>query len=122
MERSLFPAWLHGVAFATGTVLLGSLLLTMLLLWTELLESALYPWIYAVNALGVFVGGLVAGWRSKARGWLQGLYTGAGYVALMYLIGFLSFDLSLTPFTLLMLIAAVLLATLGGMIGVSLSS
>jgi putative membrane protein (TIGR04086 family) len=111
-----------GLLFTFGLVLIGSLLTAMLLSFTEMRESSLPYFTYAINIIALLFGGFVTGRRCGGKGWYYGGLTGIAYFLLVLLIGFLGFDMPMKWITLLYLIAAFLIAAVGGVFGVNSSS
>ncbi|WP_139490331.1 TIGR04086 family membrane protein [Brevibacillus dissolubilis] len=117
--RSTSASVMTGLLFTFGLVLSGSLLTAMLLSFTELRESSLPYFTYAINALGLLVGGFVTGRRCGGRGWYYGGLTGSAYFILVLLIGFLGFDAPMQLSTLFYLLGAFVVSAMGGVVGVN---
>lgn len=110
-----------GLLFTFGLVLIGSLVTAMLLSFTNLRENTLPYFTFAINCIGLLVGGWVTGSRCGSKGWYYGGLTGLAYFALVLLIGFLGFDAPLQLATLLYLIGAFVISAMGGVIGVNMA-
>ncbi|UFJ39014.1 TIGR04086 family membrane protein [Brevibacillus humidisoli] len=111
-----------GLLFTFGLVLVGALITALLLAFTDLHESSLPYFTYAINTLGLLIGGIVTGRRCGNRGWYYGGLTGLFYFILVLLIGFLGFDVPMQLVTLLYLAGAFILGALGGVIGVNMTN
>jgi putative membrane protein (TIGR04086 family) len=98
---------------------LGSLLTAILLSFTDLQESSLPYFTYAINFIGLLIGGIVTGRRCGGKGWYYGGLTGLAYFSLVILIGFLGFDAPLQLVTLFYLLGAFMISAAGGVIGVN---
>lgn len=111
-----------GLLFTFGLVLVGALLTALLLAFTDLHESSLPYFTYVINAVALLAGGMVTGRRCGNKGWYYGGLTGLFYFLLVMLIGFLGFNAPFRLVTLLYLVGAFVLAAIGGVIGVNMSS
>ena len=110
-----------GLLFTFGLVLVGSLVTALLLSLTDLRENSLPYFTYAINIVGLLIGGMVTGRKCGAKGWYYGGLTGISYFALVLLIGFLGFDAPLQIVTLLYLVGAFVVSAAGGIIGVNMA-
>ncbi len=119
MEKSSVSPMLFGILYTVIIVLIGSLILALLLEWTSLPESQIPMAMFLVNGIALFYGGFIAGRRSTARGWFSGAVSGFGYALIMLIIGFLAFDMNFSLEAVLFFIAAILLGTLGGALGIN---
>ncbi|RNB84361.1 TIGR04086 family membrane protein [Brevibacillus nitrificans] len=117
--RSASTSVLTGLLYTLGLVLIGALLATFLLSFTNLRESSLPYFTYFINAIGLLIGGYVTGRRCGGKGWYYGGLTGLTYFIVVLLIGFLGFDAPMQWGTILYLAAAFVLAGLGGILGVN---
>lgn len=120
--RSSSASVITGLLYTAGLVLLGALFTTLLLSFTNIRESSLPYFTYFINAIGLFVGGIVTGRNSGEKGWYYGGLTGLIYFLLIMLIGFLGFDAPFTWTTLLFMVGAFVVSAIGGIIGVNLSA
>ncbi len=110
-----------GLLFTFGLVLIGSLVTALLISFTDLRENTLPYFSYAINMIGLLIGGMVTGRRCGSRGWYYGGLTGLAYFAFVLLVGFLGFDAPLELATLLYLLGAFVIGAAGGVIGVNMS-
>ncbi|MGC5327983.1 TIGR04086 family membrane protein [Brevibacillus sp. SYSU BS000544] len=119
--RTTTASVVSGLLFTFGLVLIGSLLTALLLQFTDLRENSLPYFTYAINTIGLLIGGIVTGRKCGAKGWYYGGLTGLAYFTLVLLIGFLGFDAPLQLMTLLYLIGAFVVSAMGGAIGVNMA-
>lgn len=110
---------LLGLGVIVGSVLAGSVIITLLLRYTALSEVNLPYFTYGINGISILAGGWLAGAKSQKRGWLSGGLTGLFYVLLIFLIGFLAFDTSMRVQPLLFTVCVVSLSALGGILGIN---
>ncbi|MCZ0756125.1 TIGR04086 family membrane protein [Anoxybacillus sp. J5B_2022] len=114
------------VAYGVVTIFLlasmVSLLLSLLLKWTDVQESSLTFVIFACSLLSVFIGGVVAGGKGKERGWLIGGATGACFTLIVFLFQFLGMEQSFSTQQWLYHLGFFVVAMIGGVMGVNLSS
>ncbi|WP_421616848.1 TIGR04086 family membrane protein [Brevibacillus sp. TJ4] len=117
--RSASSSVLTGLLYTLGLVLTGALLASLLLHFTSMRESSLPYFTYIINIIGLLAGGFITGRRSGERGWYYGGMTGLAYFLFILLVGFLGFDAPLRWDTLLFLLAAFVIAGIGGILGVN---
>ncbi|MFC0212561.1 TIGR04086 family membrane protein [Paenibacillus chartarius] len=110
---------LSGLLYAFVMMAAGTLIVSLLLLWSNVQESSLPTYGKIVHGLSIFIGGWVAGKRSGSRGWYQGGILGALYAVTVGIVGFLAFDNSLNWAALALLGGAFAAGALGGMLGVN---
>lgn len=107
----------------TLIIILGSsFILSILLKFTEIQESALSLVIIAVSFLALFIGGFVSGGKGKEKGWLSGGGTGLFFTLLVFLVQFLGYQATFSLEQTLFHIGYIVIAVLGGIIGVNLTS
>ncbi len=112
---------LSGLVLMLTIVLLGSLIVSLLLQFTNLSESKMPIITYVVNAISLLTGGFITGYKAKERGWIYGGITGILYTIILLLVAFLAFDIVLTTKTLLTMISAFGISAIGGIFGVNFS-
>lgn len=117
--RATSTSVLTGLLFTLSLILVGALLTALLLSFTNIRESLLPYFTYAINIIGLLIGGFVTGRRCGGRGWYYGGLTGLVYFILVLLIGFLGFDVPMQLNTFLYLLAAFLISAIGGVFGVN---
>lgn len=120
--RSHSTSVMTGLFLTLGLVLLGSIITALLLSFSDIQESALPYFSYAINVISLLIGGYVTGRKSGVRGWYYGGLAGLGYFLLVLLIGFLGFDAPLELKTLLYTLFAFVIAAIGGVFGVNASA
>lgn len=110
---------LSGLISAAIVLLVGLLVLSILLTWTNMKEQSLTAWVYIIHALASAFGGLSSGKRADKKGWYHGGLAGVIYSVIILLAGFLGFDAGLDAATLAVLSLCFASGALGGMIGVN---
>jgi putative membrane protein (TIGR04086 family) len=110
---------LSGLLYALIMMVLGTLIISLLLLWSNVQESSLPSYGKIIHGIAVFVGGWVAGKRAGSRGWYSGGMLGLLYAAIVWIVGFLAFDNSLNLTSLALLTGSFAIGALGGMLGVN---
>ncbi len=79
MHRQQFTALLYGWIAVLGLMLVTSIILAFLLQFTTM-DETLLSWItLAAGLIILFTGGLIAGVKSKEKGWIIGSVTGIGF-------------------------------------------
>jgi putative membrane protein (TIGR04086 family) len=110
---------LSGLLYALIMMVLGTLIVSLLLLWSNVQESSLPTYGKIIHGIAIFVGGWVAGKRSGARGWYFGGVLGLLYALIVWIVGFLAYDNSLNLTSLALLSGSFGTGALGGMLGVN---
>lgn len=119
MRTRLFSALLYGWIFIFGLMFISSLILSFLLNFSNYVETN-YSWItLTISFIALFLGGLIAGIKHKEKGWLIGILTGLTFSILIFFIQFLGFDRPFSGEQFLVHSAFIMLALLGGIIGVN---
>ena len=111
-----------GTITTMGLVLIGSLLTSLLLHFSNLNEMNLPYFTYSINGLSLLIGGWIAGRKGGRKGWYFGGLTGIAYFILILLIGFLAFEVTPQLNALLYLAISFIVGALGGVFGVNMSS
>lgn len=109
-----------GLTYALIWLAIGALILSLLLQFTGLRESALSVVSYIVHGFATLVGGLSAGKRTEAKGWYQGSTLGIIYGLIVMLVSFLASNISPSLDSFIQLAIMIGSGTLGGMVGVNL--
>lgn len=109
-----------GLTYAIIWLAIGALVLSLLLQFTDLRESALAIVSYIIHGFATLVGGITAGKRTEAKGWYQGSTLGIFYSIIVMLTSFLASDVSPSWDSFMQLGIMVGSGALGGMVGVNL--
>ncbi|WP_164821701.1 TIGR04086 family membrane protein [Paenibacillus koleovorans] len=110
---------LSGLVNATICLLLGMLLLSLLLAFTDFKEQSVTAWVYMIHAISSAIGGIGSGKRAVNKGWYNGGIAGLIYGIIVLLTGFLGLDAHFDASTIAMLVLTFASGALGGMIGVN---
>ncbi|MDF2670320.1 MAG: hypothetical protein K0R67_2626 [Paenibacillus sp.] len=110
---------LSGLVNATVCLLIGMVVLSMFLAWTDMKEQSLSAWVYIIHAIASAIGGLGSGKRAEQKGWYHGGLAGAIYGVIILLAGFLGFDAHFGAQTFALLALSFACGALGGMVGVN---
>lgn len=108
-----------GLTYSLIWLAVGALILSLLLQFTGLRESALAIVSYVVHGFATLVGGLTAGRRTEAKGWYQGSTLGVMYGIIIMIISFLASNISPSIDSFIQLATMVGCGALGGMVGVN---
>lgn len=120
MDRFLVRSpLLAGLLTVWLLVLIGSFVTALVLNYTNVQEQHFNYFSYTINSLALLVGGWISGRRSERKGWYYGGLTGLLYAVIVFFIGLLAFDTPIDWNNLILFIGAVLVAAVGGMIGVN---
>ena len=117
---------IKGIALTTLTAFLITVVmmavLALLICYTPIPEEAVTPCVYILNYLSVFLAGLFAAASSGKKGFVTGALAGAGYMLLVYLLGFILFGgISFTVETLKSVGFCMLAGMVGGIVGINIS-
>ncbi len=102
--------------------LVVSLLFSLLLKFTSLTEQSIQWVVTTLGFIAVFIGGFVAGGKGKEKGLLLGALTAIIYTSIILLFNFLGFGQTLSAKNWMYHGGFLLIAMLGGVIGVNISS
>lgn len=98
---------------------LGAIVLSIVLMGTNLSESNLLPWVLCIHGFASLSGGFVAAKRSGRKGWYFGMANGILYTAILLLISFLATNASWSVIVPTLLAVTSFAGALGGMLGVN---
>lgn len=121
MAKNSFAAILYGVITTFVIVLTSSIILSLLLRFTNVQESSLTWVILTLSFLALFIGGFVSGGKGKQKGWLVGGGTGVLFSLLVFLVQFLGYQSSFSIAQMLYHIGYIIIAVFGGVIGVNMT-
>ncbi|UOQ47323.1 TIGR04086 family membrane protein [Gracilibacillus caseinilyticus] len=103
-------------------MLAASIILTLLLRFTSLGESTLEMSTLFISFIALFAGGLIAGLKAKHKGIWVGALTSLLFTFIVFCYRFLGLHLGFSVIELVNHTAYLLLAIIGAIIGVNLSS
>jgi putative membrane protein (TIGR04086 family) len=110
---------LSGLAYAFITMAVAALVSSLLLIAADQGEDALPTYAIIIHGLSALAGSFVCGRRSTSKGWYHGGVLGLLYIAIVLLVGFLSFDRDFNWNTLLFAAGAFVVGAFGGILGVN---
>jgi len=120
-NKILLRPILSGIISILGILIFSSFILSLLLQFTTITEASVHWFILPITLITLFIGGFIAGQRSGQRGWYVGALTGLAYLVLIWLITFLGFDSTLSLKNMIYYALYLILAIVGGMVGVNMS-
>lgn len=112
---------LSGILSIVSILFAFSLMISLLLHFTMIKEASVHWFLLPITLLTLFIGGVIAGYKSGQKGWYFGGVTGLAFLLIAWLVSFLGFDMLVTLKSLLIYLAYLLLAMIGGMFGVNMS-
>lgn len=121
MAKSRLTALLFGWIVVFGVMLFASIILSLLLRFTELGSSTLNWATLIVSLIALFSGGLVAGVKGKENGLLLGICTGIGFTLFILLYQYLGHNSGFSTGQMIHHGGFLLAALLGGVLGVNVS-
>lgn len=119
MKKTQLTALMYGWIVALGLMLASSIILALLLRFTSFNDPAL-SWItLGIGLIALFIGGLVAGVKSKSKGWIIGGVIGVGFTLLVFAVQYLGYKQGFSLEQLLYHFGYILAAIVGGVFGVN---
>lgn len=113
------------ISFGIITLLLlaclASMVVALLLKFTNIHESTLVITLFVLAILSTLFSGFIAGMKSQGKGWLVGSLTGLTFSCLVFLVNYLGFSHGLSNSQLLYQLALIAASTTGGIFGVNLA-
>lgn len=99
-------------------ILMG--VLALLICYTPISEEAITPSVYVLNYFSVFMAGLLSAARAKRRGFVTGGLSGALYMLLVFLLGYLLFGgIEFTKAVAMNVVYCLVLGIVGGVVGIN---
>ncbi|WP_249870990.1 TIGR04086 family membrane protein [Oceanobacillus saliphilus] len=120
MQKNQFIALLYGWIAVFGIILLSSFILALILNFTAFERPGLEWATLIIGLLALFSGGIIAGIKGKAKGWMIGGTIGLGFSLIIFLIQYLGYQQGFSLEQSLYHLAYLGAALLGGIIGVNL--
>lgn len=122
MKHPFVIAVLSGIVFILAFMLCASIILTVIIKYTQMTEITFGYITFAIGILAYFIGGIVTGLKARKNGLLLGLFTGTSFSALTFLIQYLGYDNSFSTSQLIYHCTYVLVAIFGSIISVNITS
>ncbi|MDY0405473.1 TIGR04086 family membrane protein [Virgibacillus sp. 179-BFC.A HS] len=120
--RQQLVGLLYGWVVILGLVLITSFILAFVLRFSSLNEPALSWVTLIVGLITLFIGGITAGVKGKAKGWLIGTITGLGFTLFTFLLQYLGYHHGFTLEQALQHLGYIFASLIGGVIGVNVIS
>ncbi|CDQ39460.1 MULTISPECIES: TIGR04086 family membrane protein [Virgibacillus] len=119
MQKNQFTALLYGWITVFGLIMIASFILALLLRFTSFNEPALSWVTLIIGLLSLFIGGMAAGIKGKAKGWIIGAITGTGFTLFIFLVQYLGYQQGFSLEQMLHHVAYIAAALFGGAVGVN---
>jgi putative membrane protein (TIGR04086 family) len=100
----------------------GSLIFSFIFKLSSIQESGLQVVITAASFIALFAGGFISGGKGKERGWMLGGATGLLYSITIFLFQYLGYDRLFDQQQIIYHTCFILIAMMGGILGVNLTS
>lgn len=112
---------IKGSIIAIIITVIGLLILSLVLAYTNISEKVSTPIIIAVMCLSVIIGSIVSSKNIKEKGLINGGIVGFIYIIVIYLLSSIVLgDFSMNLYCIISIILAIIGGILGGIIGVNL--
>ncbi|ULT55799.1 TIGR04086 family membrane protein [Neobacillus drentensis] len=121
-SKSFGISILYGLIFIFAFALISSLIFAFILRFTSAQEGSLQYVITALSFIGLFGGGFLSGGKRKEKGWLIGGFTGLIYSFVVFLFQYLGYDRLFDAEQVIYHTCYTLIAMMGGILGVNISS
>ncbi|HFJ9401180.1 TPA: TIGR04086 family membrane protein [Bacillus paranthracis] len=119
--KKLSTAIGFGIVILLILATVTSMIMALLLKFTDMNEGALAVTIFILALLSMLISGFTAGKKAQGKGWLVGFSTGLTFTILVFLVNYLGFSQTLSNSQLLYQLALMGASTLGGIFGVNMS-
>lgn len=114
---------IKGSLVAIAITIIGLLIFSLILTYTNVKESAQMPTVITIMAISIIVGSIISTRKVSKKGLLNGGLVGLIYILVIYLLSSIFVtNFSMNTHTLITIIVAIIAGTLGGVIGVNLIS
>ena len=114
---------LSGLLLGLGTsillFLLGLIIVSFLVNFINISSHYSQILLAVINYSVLFIGGLIAAYSSKNKGWLNGALVGISYIICLFVVGHLTTSIVVSTSLLLRTFSFLLTSTLGGVIGIN---
>lgn len=109
-----------GIGISMAVTIITLIIFSIILTYTNIEENIINPVIMIITAISILVGSSIENTKIKKNGLINGAIIGIGYIAIIYLISsILNWKFVLNMQSIIMIIAAIIFGTLGGIIGVN---
>ncbi|MBP2256616.1 TIGR04086 family membrane protein [Virgibacillus alimentarius] len=119
MKKQQLTALLYGWIVVLGLIFASSIVLALLLRFTSFSEPMLSWVTLVIGLICLFIGGIVAGVKGKAKGWIIGGITGFGFTLFTFLVQYLGYQQIFSFEQALHHVGYIAAALFGGVIGVN---
>jgi len=121
-ENKVIKNVIKGAIISIVTTLLLFLVFALLLTYTNISETTIFPVIVVITGISILLGSSLGNIKIRKNGLLNGGLIGLIYMLVLYFISscFIG-DFSLNSNSFILIIAAILAGMLGGIIGVNIS-
>ena len=119
MKKQQFIALMYGWLVVFGLIFIASIALALLLRFTTFNEPTLSWVTLVIGFISLFIGGIIAGVKGKAKGWIIGGFTGLGFTLFIFLVQYLGYQQMFSLEQSIHHLGYILAALFGGVIGVN---
>lgn len=119
-NNKCIPYIMKGVGISLLATIIGLIIFSILLTFTEISEQTINPVIIVITAISILIGSSIGNIKIKKNGLLNGALIGVFYMVIVYLISsILNWDFSLNITSIIFIVVGILFGILGGIIGVN---
>lgn len=113
---------MYGLIFIFLFAIVSSVIFSFILRFTSVREGSLQYVVTAVSFIALFGGGFLSGGKRKQKGWLIGGLTGVVYSFIVFLFQYLGYDRLFDFEQVIYHVCYTLIAMMGGILGVNIST
>lgn len=118
MNKDMLSGVFFGLVTIVAIIFATSFVFSVLLKFTMLTEASFTVATMIISFAALFIGGLISGTKARRRGLFIGAGTGLFYGLIVFLVQYLGFDTGFSTEQYLYFAGYIIVAALGGMIGV----
>lgn len=123
LKKSKAKIRLNGIMLGLSTSILffflGLIVLGFIINFTNINSDSSKTLLTIINYSALFIGGLIAAYTSKNKGWLNGGLVGLSYIICLIIVGNLTSSIIFSTTFLLRVLTFFLTSILGGVIGIN---
>ena len=123
LKKSKAKIRLNGIMLGLSTSILffflGLIVLGFIINFTNINSDSSKTLLTIINYSALFIGGLIAAYTSKNKGWLNGGLVGLSYIICLIIVGNLTSSIIFSTTFLLRVLTFFLTSILGGIIGIN---
>ncbi len=120
-RTNVFFSIIKGVGISLAFTIISLIILSSLLVYTNLSENLIKPVITTITGISILIGSSIGNRKSKKNGFINGAFVGIIYILCIYIISSITNggNFSLNLGSIIMMIVGAIAGIIGGIIGVN---